>query len=124
MEAGADATFVEAPVGVAELARIAADLPVPQVVNLVFGGRTPLVPRGELQRTGYGMVLFANATLRGARWGMRNALVALRRDGERDRVKHQLATFDERQRLVDKGAFDALEQRYVTGLTPAGNAGR
>ena len=124
VEAGADATFVEAPAGVAELARIAADLPVPQVVNLVFGGRTPLVPRGELQRMGYGMVLYANAALQGALWGMQNALVALRRDGELDRVKHQLATFDERQRLVDKAAFDALEQRYVTGLTPAGKAGR
>ncbi len=117
-EAGADATFVEAPVGVSELAHIAADLPVPQVVNLVFGGRTPLVPRAELQRMGFGMVLYANAALQGALWGMQNALGALRRDGELDRVRHQLATFEERQRLVDKPAYDALEQRYVTGAKP------
>lgn len=117
-EAGADATFVEAPVGVSELARIAADLPVPQVVNLVFGGRTPLVPRAELQHMGFGMVLYANAALQGALWGMQNALGALRRDGELDRVRHQLATFEERQRLVDKPAYDALEQRYVTGTKP------
>lgn len=116
VEAGADATFVEAPVGVAELERIAAELPVPQVANLVFGGRTPLVPREELQRMGFGMVLYANAALQGALWGMQNALGALRRDGALDAVRHQLATFDERQRLVDKAAFDALEQRFVTGV--------
>jgi 2-methylisocitrate lyase-like PEP mutase family enzyme len=121
-KAGADATFVEAPAGAAELARIAAELPVPQVANLVFGGRTPLVPRAELQRMGFGMVLYANAALQGALWGMQNALGALRRDGELDRVRHQLATFDERQRLVDKAAFDVLEQRYGTGTVPPGTA--
>src|ERR1051325_4765333 len=41
IEAGADATFVEAPVSVEELAAIARDLPVPQLANMVFGGLTP-----------------------------------------------------------------------------------
>ncbi len=40
--AGADATFVEAPTSVAEMERIARELPVPQIANIVFGGRTPI----------------------------------------------------------------------------------
>ena len=39
--AGADATFVEAPIGLEELARIPKALAVPQVANIVFGGKTP-----------------------------------------------------------------------------------
>ncbi len=39
--AGADATFVEAPTSVAEMERIARELPVPQIANIVFGGGTP-----------------------------------------------------------------------------------
>ncbi len=123
IEAGADVTFVEAPVGVGELERIAAQLKVPQVVNLVFGGKTPLVPQIELKRMGFGMVLYANAALQGAVWGMQNALGALRRDGGLDSVKDQLASFSERQRLVGKPEHDALERRYVTDVAAAKKAG-
>lgn len=40
--AGADATFVEAPTTLEELARIPKALDVPQVANIVFGGKTPI----------------------------------------------------------------------------------
>jgi len=123
IEAGADVTFVEAPVGVGELERIASQLAAPQVVNLVFGGKTPMVAQAELERMGFGMVLYANAALQGAVWGMQNALGALRRDGGLDKVKDQLASFSERQRLVGKPEHDALERRYVTDVAGAKKAG-
>ena len=123
IEAGADVTFVEAPVGIGELERIASQLAVPQVVNLVFGGKTPLVPQRELERMGFGMVLYANAALQGAVWGMQNVLGALRRDGDLTRVKDQLASVSERQRLVGKPEQDALERRYVTDVAPSQQAG-
>lgn len=41
IEAGADMTFVEAPASFEELARIGKELSVPQVANIVFGGKTP-----------------------------------------------------------------------------------
>jgi len=61
--AGADATFVEAPVSVEELATVARELPVPQLANMVFGGLTPALPQAEFARMGYGAVLYANAAL-------------------------------------------------------------
>ncbi|MGH7124860.1 MAG: isocitrate lyase/PEP mutase family protein, partial [Stellaceae bacterium] len=45
-EAGADATFVEAPESRAELAEIPRRLGVPQVANIVVDGKTPLATRG------------------------------------------------------------------------------
>ena len=112
IEAGADATFVEAPVSVEELAAIARDLPVPQVANMVFGGLTPSVPQAELARMGFGAVLYANAALQAALKSVREVLDALKQDGSLDAVRERLASFQERQRAVAKDRYDALEARY------------
>jgi 2-methylisocitrate lyase-like PEP mutase family enzyme len=112
IEAGADATFVEAPVSVEELAKIAKLLPVPQVANMVFGGLTPPVPQSELAAMGFGAVLYANAALQAALKSVRNVLASLKANGSLDQVREHLASFEERQRAVAKDRYDALEARY------------
>lgn len=112
IEAGADATFVEAPVNAGELARIAQTLPVPQIANMVFGGLTPSLAQSELARMGFGAVLYANAALQAALKSARDVLAALKRDGSLDQVRDRLASFEERQRAVAKERYDALEARY------------
>lgn len=113
VEAGADLTFVEAPVSEAEMRAITARLAVPQVANMVVGGRTPLLPQPALAELGFALVLYANAPLQAAMRAMSEVLSALKRDGGLDAVRDRLADFGERQRLVDKAAYDALEQRYA-----------
>lgn len=49
-EAGADVTFVEAPTGVDELRRIAAELPCPQAVNIVIDGKTSALPAARSRK--------------------------------------------------------------------------
>lgn len=112
-EAGADVTFVEAPTSVDELRRIASDLRCPQIVNVVIGGKTPALPAAEFAEMGFGMVLYANAALQGAVRGMTNALAELQRRGELPEDPDLVATFAERQALVQKTAFDALDARYA-----------
>lgn len=112
IEAGADSTFVEAPVSVEELAKIAKLLPVPQVANMVFGGVTPAVAQTELAEMGFGAVLYANAALQAALKSVRNVLGSLKANGSLDRVREHLASFEERQRAVAKNRYDALEARY------------
>jgi 2-methylisocitrate lyase-like PEP mutase family enzyme len=120
IEAGADATFVEAPVSIEELAAIARDLVVPQLANMVFGGLTPPVPQAELAGMGFGAVLYANAALQAALRAVRDVLGTLKRDGSLDAVRERLASFEERQRAVAKDHYDALEARYRTeGGPPA-----
>ena len=109
--AGADATFVEAPESKEEMVRI-GKLPAPQVANMVFGGKTPLVSQAELAAMGFALVLYANTALQAAVQGMQAALAVLKRDGDLNQAGALLATFAERQRLVDKPRFDALERRY------------
>jgi 2-methylisocitrate lyase-like PEP mutase family enzyme len=113
-EAGADATFVEAPESLAELAEIPRRLGVPQVANMVVGGKTPLATRDELAAMGYGLVLYANAALHAAVLAMQEVLGALHRDGSLAAVSNQLASFAERQRLAGKPEWDVLEARFAT----------
>src|ERR1700693_5304546 len=70
IEAGADVTFVEAPESIEEVRRIPALLRVPQVINMVPGGKTPIVDAAALGSIGFSGVLYANAALQGAIAGM------------------------------------------------------
>ena len=112
VEAGADLTFVEAPTSSDEMRAITARLGVPQVANMVVGGKTPLLPRAELAGIGFALVLYANTPLQAAMKAMSDALAALKRDGGVHNILDRLADFEERQRLVDKGFYDALERKY------------
>ena len=113
VEEGADITFVEAPQSVEELRGIPAALKgTPQLVNLVVGGRTPILGLDELGEMGFSLVLYANVALQSAVYGMQAALGQLRAEGRMDEGG-PVASFAERQRLVGKDLFDTLEKRYA-----------
>lgn len=99
-DAGADAVFVEAPTTVAELARIPREVPVPVVVNMVEGGRTPTLPAETLEEMGYRIVLYANAALRSAMAATRAALQHLRENGGTAAIQDDLISWDDRQAAV------------------------
>lgn len=117
-EAGADLTFVEAPASADEVLALPRLLPVPQVINLVEGGKTPMLPLDRL--SGYGIVLYANAALQGAVKGMQRVLSVLRETGSLEGALDDLAPWAERQRLVDRAGYDCLDARYAE----PGGAGR
>ena len=112
-EAGADILFVEAVTSAQEIRALPARLAKPQLMNMVIGGRTPIVGADELAALGYGIVLYANAALQGAVAGMQKALTVLRDEKQVQEASGLVATFAERQRLVGKPEWDALEQRYT-----------
>ncbi len=112
VEAGADVTFVEAPVDAAELQRIACEIAVPQIANIVFGGLTPALSQAELAQLGFGGVLYANAALQAALKSVNDVMAVLKHDGSLAQVTDRLAGFEERQQAVAKADYDALEQRY------------
>ncbi len=112
IEAGADVTFMEAPESVEEMRRIPELLRVPQVINMVVGGKTPILDATELSAMGFAIVLYANAALQGAILGMQNALRELKERGRLDETSETVVNFTERQRLVQKKECDEMEQKY------------
>jgi 2-methylisocitrate lyase-like PEP mutase family enzyme len=115
--AGADMTFVEAPETLEDLKAVPKRLGAPQLLNMVLGGKTPIIEAAEATRIGFSLVLYANAALQGAILGMETALKALRDKGVLE--EGAVASFAERQRLVDKASFDAMETRYAAGAPTA-----
>lgn len=112
IEAGADIAFVEAPQTLDEIREIPRRVPVPHILNLVSGGRTPLISLEELKGLNYAFVLYANVALQAAVHGMQRVLKHLREKGEIEELAHMIAPFSERQRLVNKPYFDGLEAKY------------
>ena len=113
-EAGADILFVEALTEVEQVRALPGLLNRPLLMNLVLGGKTPVLARAELAELGYGFVLYANAALQSAVAGMQRALTQLREHGELAEDPALVTPFAERQRLVGKPDWDALEQRYAS----------
>jgi 2-methylisocitrate lyase-like PEP mutase family enzyme len=112
IEAGADVTFVEAPETLDDLEAVPLRLNAPQLVNMVLGGRTPIVEANTAADMGFSLVLYANAALQGAVHGMQTTLAALKANGVLD--ESAVTSFAERQRLVAKPEYDAMEIRYAT----------
>jgi 2-methylisocitrate lyase-like PEP mutase family enzyme len=110
-EAGADVGFIEAPTTSEQIAAI-GKLGWPQIMNIVVGGKTPELPNDRLKELGFAGVLYANTALQAAVLGMQRALAHLKQSGRMGDADGLLATFAERQRLVDFGAFQALERKY------------
>lgn len=111
-EAGADILFVEAVTKAEEVRALPQRLSKPQLMNMVIGGKTPIFNADQLAELGFGIVLYANAALQGAVMGMQKALTTLREEKEVQESSGLVTPFAERQRLVNKPAWDALEQRY------------
>ncbi|VVD80387.1 isocitrate lyase/PEP mutase family protein [Pandoraea anhela] len=113
IEAGADILFIEATETLADIERLPALFERPQLINIVIGGKTPTQSQSRLAELGYGIVLYANAALQSAVLGMQKALGTLRDSGRLDEDPSLVVPFAERQRLVNKPFYDALDKQYA-----------
>ena len=109
-DAGADAIFVEALESVDELAQVRGAVPtVPLVVNLVHGGKSPILPARDLERLGFSLALYANLQLCASIHAVQHVLDHLHTTGSSAGLEDRLATWAERQRLVGLAEVEALE---------------
>jgi 2-methylisocitrate lyase-like PEP mutase family enzyme len=111
-EAGADLLFVEAPQNVDDLAIIPASVPGIHICNLVFGGKTPLLPRSRLAEMNYAGVIYANAALQASVKAMASVLGHLRREGSLAGIEDALVSFEQRQQTINHKRFQELEKRF------------
>lgn len=81
ISAGADMAFVEAPRSLEELARIPRAVKGPCLLNLVDGGKTPLVEFAEAERLGYRLILIPWAMMRAATTAGASMLEEIKRGG-------------------------------------------
>lgn len=112
-EAGAHAIFVEAPTTYEQLSRITKEVSgIPHIINLVEGGKTPLVSRQEAQNLGFQIMLCANTALRGAIKGATDAMQILMRDESQENIHDVICTWEQRQELFKLKEIQQLEKQY------------
>ena len=63
MKAGADGLFIEAPTSIEEMALIGRTFDVPQLANMLEGGRTPILKPAELEQLGFRIVIYGISIL-------------------------------------------------------------
>jgi 2-methylisocitrate lyase-like PEP mutase family enzyme len=78
------------------------------------GGKTPLVPLARLRELGYRIVIIPSDLQRAAIRAMEEVLAAIERDGHSAALVDRMATFKEREEIVDTRSFLERDRRYAT----------
>jgi len=112
-EAGADMLFIEAPVGRAEVDRVAQRFKgVPLLYNMAASGKTPDLPADELGRLGFKLAIFPNWIILAAIPAMQSLLRELKSKGSIADVRDKVATFKQFTEIAGLPEIQKLEERY------------
>jgi len=103
---GADASFVEAPGSLEQLAEIGRRVPKPIVANMIEGGRTPVLPTSQLIDMGFQLILYPLTGLFAAARAMQSLFQKLKNDGTTLGVEQDLMEFDQFNALM------GVEEKY------------
>jgi len=107
--AGAEVTIVDGLKSQADLERVANEVSGPKQVNLILGGKTPILPNAEVERVGFKIVLYSTPALYVATNAMLGALELLRTSGDLGAIADRSIGFD---------AFQALIETHHTARRP------
>jgi 2-methylisocitrate lyase-like PEP mutase family enzyme len=108
--AGADALFIEAPISVEEMRTIGGAFDVPQLANMLEGGRTPLLRPTELEDLGFRIVIYGISPLMHAVRAMQEVLSSLSK-GDISFAGRGVG-FEEYKSIVGFEQWADIENRY------------
>jgi methylisocitrate lyase len=106
--AGADASFVEAPNSLDEMAQIGRRAPAPVVANMIEKGKTPVLPKEKLVELGFHLILYPLAGLFAAAHGLASIYDTIRKKDTTIGAEDRLMTFE------DFNALIGVEEKYKT----------
>jgi methylisocitrate lyase len=106
--AGADASFVEAPESKEQMAEIGRKAPRPIVANMIEHGRTPVLPKEELVKLGFQLILYPLAGIFAAAKALEEVYQKLKRDQTTAGMENRLMAFKEFNDLI------GVEEKYRT----------
>jgi methylisocitrate lyase len=111
-KAGADASFVEAPESLAQMAEVGRRAPRPIVANMIEKGKTPVLSRAELTKMGFQLILYPLAGIFAAAQALREVYEKLRRDETTQGVYDRLMTFEAFNELIGVDEKYKVAERF------------
>jgi methylisocitrate lyase len=109
---GANASFVEAPNSLEEMAEIGRRAPGPVVANMIEKGKTPVLPKETLAELGFHLILYPLAGLFAAARGLATIYEKIRREYTTLGAESQLMAFDEFNDLIGVEEKYNVAERY------------
>ena len=116
IRAGADGLFIEAPVNIDELEKIGRAFEVPQLANMLEGGRTPVLTPAELEQIGFRIAIYGISLLMHAVRAMDNVLADLAH-GKVDFAGKGVG-FEEYKSIVGFEHWASIEATYQPATGP------
>ena len=110
LRAGADGLFIEAPTTIEEMALIGKTFDVPQLANMLEGGRTPILRPHELHELGFRMVIYGISILMRYVQTIRETLADIQ-SGEL-KLSGSGVSFEDYKRVVGMDDWSRIENEY------------
>ena len=112
-KAGADVLFLESPESEEEMARIGRSFDKPLVANMVEGGRTPILTRGQLEELGFSLAIFPASGFLAAAAALRDIYGTITAQGSTAGAEGRLYPFDAFSRLMGFEEIWDFEKRHA-----------
>jgi methylisocitrate lyase len=100
--AGADATIVDGLKSMDALKRVADEIPGHKQVNLIFGGKTPILSVADLHRIGFKIVLYSTPALYVATQAVFTHMRTLQETHDLNSISEQSINFRDFQQFIEK----------------------
>lgn len=116
-EAGADVLFLEAMTTMEQLSEAPKLFDKPLLYNMASSGKTPFLPTAEIQKLGFGCVIYPNFVVLAAIPAIQRTLKHLKETGDVASLANEIVSFQEFFDLMGMDEVKALEERYVSDET-------
>jgi 2-methylisocitrate lyase-like PEP mutase family enzyme len=100
MDAGADIAFVESPRNKEEVNRIAREVQGLKLINMVEGGKTPIMDFKDLRSIGFNIVIFPGSAVRTVTYAMENLFRTLYDTGSTTAYRDRMLDFNQLQDIL------------------------
>ena len=116
VKAGADVAFVElksGPTVLDDLQRVTAAVDAPCFVNVGASGRLGELTAAEIERLGFRIAIYPGLARGAAGFAIREALRALRRDGNTRALRSRMLSSEEYNEALGLSGIEEWERKYV-----------
>ena len=115
-KAGADVVFVElktSPTILEDMQRVTSEIAAPCLVNIDGGGKLGEMTVPEIEQLGFRIAIFPGLERYAAGFAIREALTALKRDGNTRTVRDRMFSMKEYNEVLGLNDIEAWEKKYL-----------
>lgn len=113
-QAGADMVFTEAPSSIEDLSIIKRKLSdIHLLVNMVEGGKTPVLPFEDFEEMGFKIVLYPTSSIRAVAKTLKDLAAHLYQNKNTKDFEERLITFEGRNQITGLSRIMDLEEKFA-----------